>query len=95
MLLKLQELEPCERLSAKIARACEVWFLQDRPRKEEVTPQTISYLLVKTLHQSAKVAGSYTLNIVKFKDVTRLYEFRTALLVMDFGDERSLTFGCH
>ncbi|GAM20470.1 hypothetical protein SAMD00019534_036450 [Acytostelium subglobosum LB1] len=67
------------KLANDIAMLCELWYKQDRPRKEELAPQTIAYLIQKA-YESTVVA-----------DITRLYNMRNALLALDFGDESSMS----
>ena len=63
-------------LQVAIVELCEAWYLDDRPERAGLVPQTISYLLVRVLHESATVA-----------DVKRLYAFRSSLQILDFADE--------
>lgn len=43
-------------LANEISLLCETWWHQDRPNKEQLTPQTISYLLIRAL-QTGKPVG--------------------------------------
>ena len=63
-------------LQESIVDLCEAWWASERPGRDELVPQTISYLLVKVLGESASAA-----------DVKRLYAFRSALQVLDYADE--------
>ena len=63
-------------LQAAIVDLCEAWWLSGRPGRDDLVPQAISYLLVRALHDGAAAA-----------DVKRLYGMRTALTVLDYGDE--------
>ena len=47
------------RVSNDIAEMCETWWNQDRPEKEQFVPQTISFLLIRALEVSGKVAGNF------------------------------------
>mgnify|MGYP003685475469 CR=1 FL=1 len=62
-------------LQASIVELCEAWWLAERPGREELVPQTISYLLVSALHEQATTA-----------DVRRLWAVRSALGVLDYAD---------
>lgn len=62
-------------LQATIVELCEAWWLSERPGRDELVPQTISYLLVSALHEAA-TAG----------DVKRLWALRGALGVLDYAD---------
>jgi condensin-2 complex subunit G2 len=62
-------------LQAGIVSLCEAWWLADRPSRDELVPQTISYLLVSALHEQATTA-----------DVKRLWAWRGALGVLDYSD---------
>ena len=63
-------------LQSAIVELCEEWWLGERAGGDQLVPQTISYLLVRALQDSATAA-----------DVRRLYAFRTALTVLDYADE--------
>lgn len=68
--------DPCaSTLQAGIVSLCEAWWLADRPGRDELVPQTISYLLVSALHEQATAA-----------DVKRLWAWRGALGVLDYSD---------
>ena len=41
----------------KIAAVCEDWFIRELPEKEAVAPQTISFLMLQSLRDDAKIAG--------------------------------------
>ncbi len=45
--------------------------------KEALIPQTLTYMLLKSLHETAKAV-----------DVKRVYNFRNGLRVLDLQDER-------
>lgn len=74
-MIPLQAIEKCD-IPNQISHICETWWHQERPGREQLTPQTISYLLVRVLEDN------------KVVDAQRLYNFRAALLIIDFGDER-------
>ena len=63
-------------LQSSIVELCEVWWLGERDGRDDLVPQTVSYMLVRVLHNLASTA-----------DVKRLYAFRSALQVLDYGDE--------
>ncbi|EOD05699.1 putative condensin, partial [Emiliania huxleyi CCMP1516] len=62
-------------LQGAIVELCESWWLAERPGRDELVPQTISYLLVSALHEAATAA-----------DVKRLWALRSALGVLDYAD---------
>eukprot|EP00966_Prymnesium_polylepis_P335364 7390724-Prymnesium_polylepis.1 len=64
------------RLQAAIVEMCEAWWLAERPGRDALVPQMVTYLLVRALHESASAA-----------DVKRLYACRGALKVLDYADE--------
>ena len=66
-------------LQSAIAQLCEAWWLGDRPGRDELVPQTATYLIIATLHERATK-----------DDIKRLYNWRSALHVLDYNDE-SLT----
>ena len=53
-------------LQGAIVELCESWWLAERPGRDELVPQTISYLLVSALHEAATAA-----------DVKRLWALRS------------------
>ncbi|PRP88264.1 putative condensin-2 complex subunit G2 [Planoprotostelium fungivorum] len=57
----------------------ECWWSQNRPQREHLTPQTVSYLLFRAADLKSKA-----------NDVTRLYNLREALSLFDLDDESSL-----
>ena len=63
-------------LQAEIVDLCEAWWLGERAGRDELVPQTVSYMLVRALHELATAA-----------DVKRLYAFRSSLTVLDYADE--------
>ena len=63
-------------LQAEIVDLCEAWWLGERAGRDELVPQTVSYMLVRALHELATTA-----------DVKRLYAFRSSLTVLDYADE--------
>lgn len=63
-------------LQNAIVELCEAWWLGGRAGRDELVPQTISYLLVRALHELATSA-----------DVKRLYAFRSAFGVLDYSDD--------
>lgn len=65
-------------LHNEIAQLCETWWKQDRTQKEALVPLTIFYLVLQTLEEGAKAAT-----------IKRLYDFRSALLLLDFQDDSS------
>jgi hypothetical protein len=69
--------EPNNHIPNGISLFCEKWWFQERPAKESLVPQTLSFLLVRALDTGGKI-----------QDVLRLYAFRSALLLIDFQDER-------
>lgn len=85
--MALQALPETGALCQHIAALCELWWTQERPGKDQITPQTLSFLLVKALDQGSKIAGAIYCHSLR-TDIARLYEFRGSLLLMDFGDER-------
>ena len=68
-------------LQDAIVDLCEAWWLGGRDGRDELMPQTISYLLVRALHANAGAA-----------DVKRLYVLRSALTVLDYSDESTAHF---
>ena len=75
IIFDLQDARASE-LQAAIVEMCEAWWLGERAGGDQLVPQTVSYLLVRALQDSATAA-----------DVKRLYAFRTALTVLDYADE--------
>ena len=63
-------------LQAAIVDLCEDWYLSERAGRDDLVPQTVSYMLVRALHDLATSA-----------DVKRLYAFRSSLTVLDYADE--------
>lgn len=41
-----------------ISEVCELWYLQQRDGRENVVPQTITFLLVRALDFESKVSGT-------------------------------------
>ena len=64
----------------QIARVCETWWGRSLSGKEALVPQTISYLVVRSLSDTANGA-----------DVIRLFSYREALVLLDFANESSLS----
>eukprot|EP01105_Mastigella_eilhardi_P006309 TRINITY_DN1792_c0_g5_i1.p1 TRINITY_DN1792_c0_g5~~TRINITY_DN1792_c0_g5_i1.p1 ORF type:complete len:1236 (+),score=325.15 TRINITY_DN1792_c0_g5_i1:306-3710(+) len=60
-------------LADEISQACETWWLQGRPDKEQVAPVTLFFLLVRALDTNSRAI-----------DITRLCAMREALTVIDF-----------
>eukprot|EP00051_Salpingoeca_urceolata_P017934 m.249024 g.249024 ORF g.249024 m.249024 type:complete len:1108 (+) comp19082_c0_seq4:119-3442(+) len=65
-----------EQLREQIARLCETWWLSELAGKDELVPQTMSFLLVQSLSADAKPAR-----------VKRVFAFRHALMLLDFNDD--------
>ena len=65
-------------LQDAIARACEQWFIHELPDREQIAPQAISFLLMRSIAPSAKHA-----------DIKRVYGMREALALFDYTDESS------
>ena len=63
-------------LQSAIVDLCEAWWLSERAGRDDLVPQTVSYMLVRALHEQATSA-----------DIKRLYAFRTSLTVLDYADE--------
>lgn len=59
-----------------IAKLCEAWYVQDCPSKREVVPQTILYLLMRSVGDKGKLS-----------DVKRVHGMREGLLHIEIGDE--------
>jgi hypothetical protein len=65
-------------LQADICELCELWYHQQRDGREALVPQTIYYLVCKTLDdESPKVA-----------DLKRLYALKEGLSLIDFAAPR-------
>lgn len=45
-------------LQNHISQLCELWWSQKRPSREQLVPQTISYVLIRSLQDDAKAAGT-------------------------------------
>ena len=43
-------------LQSAIVELCEAWYLQERDGRDELVPQTVSYMLVRVLHDLATTA---------------------------------------
>lgn len=63
-------------LKRRIADACEAWWINNENSAENLISQLIPYLLLASLDTDAKAS-----------DITRLYNMRSALLLLDFDDE--------
>ena len=66
-------------LQSAIVALCEAWWLSEREGRVDLVPQTVSYMLVRALHEKATTA-----------DIKRLYTFRQALTSLDHADETVL-----
>mmetsp|Transcript_50826 Transcript_50826/g.99634 ORF Transcript_50826/g.99634 Transcript_50826/m.99634 type:complete len:1179 (-) Transcript_50826:273-3809(-) len=64
------------KLQNKISMLCELWWKNDLPNKENLAPQTITYLLFRSHDTSGSKA-----------DVERVFRLREALNLLDFDDE--------
>lgn len=68
--------EDSSKLANSISQLCEAWWKQGLLDKNTLVPQTISYLLVRSIEQSGTKA-----------DVSRVNQMRESLLLLDFDDE--------
>eukprot|EP00960_Hanusia_phi_P052766 761649-Hanusia_phi.AAC.1 len=59
-----------------ISRLCEAWYAKEPASRSEVVPQTILYLLMRSVSEEGKVS-----------DVKRVYNMREALECLEIGGE--------
>lgn len=64
------------KLQNKISQLCETWWKQDLPQKSTLVPQTISYLLVRSVENTGIKA-----------DIIRVNQMKEGLMLLDFDDE--------
>ncbi|KAJ3423558.1 condensin-2 complex subunit g2 [Anaeramoeba flamelloides] len=62
-------------LQNEIVKLCEKWYLDGRNEKELLIPQTVCYLLLRSLDVQAKIS-----------EVKRVYNLRSGLKLLDFED---------
>ncbi|XP_013379950.1 condensin-2 complex subunit G2-like [Lingula anatina] len=72
--------ESADKLKNAIAKFCEIWWNEDLEGKEDLTPQTIMYLLQRTLQSKPLVA-----------DIKRVWNLHLCLQHMDLQNESSET----
>eukprot|EP01119_Soliformovum_irregulare_P001617 TRINITY_DN11343_c0_g1_i1.p1 TRINITY_DN11343_c0_g1~~TRINITY_DN11343_c0_g1_i1.p1 ORF type:complete len:679 (-),score=214.77 TRINITY_DN11343_c0_g1_i1:86-2122(-) len=73
ILIAVNRLKP--ELANDMSAIFEMWWIQERPGKESLAPQTISFLVYKALDDG------------KVMDVQRVHALRSTLLLIDFLDE--------
>jgi hypothetical protein len=78
LLFALGEQHEAGAVQNEISEVCELWYLQQRDGRENLVPQTITFLLVRALDYESKVS-----------DLKRLWNLRDALLLLDFTDPTS------
>ena len=61
-------------LRERIVKLCETWWFKELPNKDCVIPQTIAFLLMRSLSPDAKQS-----------DVKRVFAFRQTLVMLDFA----------
>ncbi|KAJ3337978.1 Condensin-2 complex subunit G2 [Gonapodya sp. JEL0774] len=71
---------PMVKTQELISELCELWWRQDRAGREEVAPQAMSWMLMRSLSDDGKGA-----------DVKRVYAMKDALCVFDWDDESAET----
>ena len=65
-------------LQNNLARLCMKWYQEERPQKEQATPQTFLFLLIQSLELSARKV-----------DVARVFQMRECFALFDLDDESS------